>query len=234
MQLFYHSDIPAQGTFTLDPPETKHLLKVMRKRVGDEICITNGKGFIFQCRIMNDHPSECTMEVLLCKPGKDVRNASLHLAISPVKNPSRFEWLLEKATESGLGEITPMLCHRTEKQHIKPERFQSLLISAMKQCGRTLLPKLHPPTPFSEALRLKRDNPGFIAWCGEEDLPYLRKVIPAGTDVLVMIGPEGDFTRDEIDLAISYHFLPVSLGNAILRTETAGLMASMAFNFVNS
>ncbi|HRZ41383.1 MAG TPA: RsmE family RNA methyltransferase [Bacteroidales bacterium] len=234
MQLFYHPEIPVQGAFTLDAAESKHLVKVLRKRIGDEIPVTNGKGFLYRCRILTDTITACRLEVLESEPGKDVQKASLHLAISPVKNPSRFEWFLEKATETGVAEITPLICQRTEKQSIKQERLVNLLVSAMKQSGRTLLPALNPPTPFVELLRQKRDNPAHIAWCGAKDLPFLGKVLAPGTDALILIGPEGDFTPQEAEMAINHHFLPVSLANATLRTETAGLVAAMVFNVVNA
>lgn len=233
MQLFYHPDIPVEGEFTLDPAESKHLLKVLRKRTGDEIHVANGKGFLFLCRILTDNTAACKLGVVQAAPGKDVQKASLHVAISPVKNPNRFEWFLEKATEIGVAEITPLICQRTEKLNIKQDRLINLLVSAMKQSGRTLLPTLNPPAAFADVLPLKRDNPAFIAWCGAKELPFLGKVLAPGTDALILIGPEGDFTTQEADLAIGHHFQPVSLGNAIFRTETAGLTAAMVFNVVN-
>jgi 16S rRNA (uracil1498-N3)-methyltransferase len=233
MPLYYHPDIPPNGLFSLDPLESKHILKVMRKKTGDALQFTNGKGYVFDCSLANEVVGGCTVQVNQYSKGADVKSFSLHLGISPIKNPSRFEWFLEKATEAGIGEITPVICHRTEKEHFKPERIRNLLISAMKQSGRTLLPTVNLPVPFSKIVRQKRDNPGFIAWCGDMELPHLIRVLPKSTDTLILIGPEGDFTPEELALAVSHQFQPVNLGHTILRTETAGLAACFAFNLTN-
>jgi len=231
--LFYTDTEPANGSLKLTPVDSKHCLRALRKQPGDVVEVTDGYGTLFRCRILDDALSGCTLQVEEALQGADVRTHHLHMAVSPLKNPSRFEWFLEKATEIGVGTITPILCERTEKQHFKPERFQNLLIAAMKQSGRTVLPVLNPPVPLTKLAALQETTQRLIAWCGDGEKQPLPAIIQPGLDTLILIGPEGDFSPKEVDLAMEAGCRPVSLGHARLRTETAAVVACVAFNLVN-
>lgn len=233
MQLFYDPNIPSEGAFTLDLPETKHLLRVLRRKTGDTVMVTNGKGDLFTCILSNEMLSGCTLSIQQHQKGKEIKPFQLHLGVSMVKNPARFEWFLEKATEIGVAEITPLICHRTEKEQFKHERMHNLLISAMKQSGRTLLPVLNPPAPFSQMLHDRTGWSKYIAWCGDTPRPSLKSVLTPSQNTLILIGPEGDFTEQEVQEALHQNFKAVSLGEATLRTETAALAACFTFNLVN-
>jgi 16S rRNA (uracil1498-N3)-methyltransferase len=208
-------------------------LRALRKQPGDEVEVTDGRGTLFRCRILDEDLSGCTLQVEASVQGPDVQTHHLHMAVSPIKNPSRFEWFLEKATEIGVGTITPILCERTEKQHFKPERYQNLLIAAMKQSGRTVLPTLNPPVSLAKFAPLYQTPQRLIAWCGETEKQSLTSALNPGLDTLILIGPEGDFSPKEVELAIDAGCLPVSLGSARLRTETAAVVACVAYNLTN-
>lgn len=233
MSLFYHPSVPDQGFFTFDASESKHLLKVLRNRTGDEISVTSGKGVIFKCVLHDENLTGCSLEVVSSSPGFDRRSYSLHIAVSLIKNPSRFEWFLEKATEIGIEEITPVICKRTERQQFKAERYRNLLISAIKQSGRSVLPALHQPVSFNALVAGAKQVQKYIAWCDDDPKPLLKNLIQPGVDTLVLIGPEGDFSEEEVLAASEKGFQPVSLGDARLRTETAALSACFTFNMIN-
>jgi 16S rRNA (uracil1498-N3)-methyltransferase len=234
MMLFFHPDIPDQGLFTLDAAESKHLLRVLRKRAGDQISVTNGKGHIFSCALADENIPGCSLRILARSDGADAKDYGLHIAVSMLKNPARFEWFLEKATEIGVKTITPLICQRTEKQHFKPERFQNMLISAMKQSGRSRLPVLHPPVGLAALLKAHTPSiQAYIGWCGDTPKPLLKSLIRPAEDALILIGPEGDFTDQEVDLAIASGALAVSLGDSRLRTETAAIASCFTFNLIN-
>lgn len=233
-QLFYSPEEPQNGTLTLTPIDSKHCLRVLRKRTGDQVEVTDGSGRLFRCLIANEDLGGCLLHVHEVMPGTDVRPYALHLAVSPLKNPARYEWFLEKATEIGVGIITPIICERTEKQHFKPERFRNLLISAMKQSGRTVLPLLNQPVSLSDLEALHDGTQKLMAWCGAGEKEQIFHAIQSASDTLILIGPEGDFSSREVDLALSAGCRPVSLGNARLRTETAAVMACVSFNLANA
>jgi 16S rRNA (uracil1498-N3)-methyltransferase len=205
----------------------------LRKRQGEMLEVTDGRETIFQCRLMDENLSGCSLTVERGEPGKDVRPFMLHIAVSPLKNPSRFEWFLEKSTEIGIAEITPLICQRTEKQHIKTERYHNLLISAMKQSGRSLLPRINPPVKFGELIAQPANAKKLIAWCGPEPKPLLKEVLEQKKSALILIGPEGDFTAGEVQAATHAGFSPVTFGDVRLRTETAALAACFTFNMIN-
>lgn len=232
--LFFHPDIPDHGLFALDAAESKHLLRVLRKRVGDQIFVTNGKGYIFSCTLADEHLPGCSLRIIARNEGADAKEYGLHIAVSMLKNPARFEWFLEKATEIGVQTITPLICQRTEKQHFKPERFQNMLISAMKQSGRSRLPVLHAPTSLAALLREHTPSvQAYIGWCDDAPKPLLKSLIHPARNALILIGPEGDFTEQEVNLAIASGAQAVSLGDSRLRTETAAIAACFTFNLIN-
>ncbi len=208
-----------------------HALNVLRMKPGSELNVTNGRGDSARCRIIGTSKKECHIEVLDSHSSSNKQQASkLHIAISFTKNPARIEWFLEKATEIGIQMITPLITKRSEKIHFKKERFEKIMISAMLQSQQTFLPVLNEATLLEEVIK----GPELlkcIAHCEEDkDRIQLKDCIEAQKDTLILIGPEGDFTPEEIHLCLQHQCKPVSLGRNRLRTETAGLFACVVFN----
>ena len=201
-------------------------------REGDTVNITNGSGLLLKGRIRHLDPKACEVDPDEVTQAK-AKNFSLHLAVSPVKNMARFEWFLEKSTEIGIDQITPLICKRSEKVHVRNDRLQKILVSSMKQSLNLFLPRLNEPLNFPDLIRDAKADSKYIAWCETSNEPLLSHVCPPGKDVIVLIGPEGDFNSEEVALAIKTGFLPISLGKNRLRTETAALAACFAVNFVN-
>jgi 16S rRNA (uracil1498-N3)-methyltransferase len=225
---FFYTDAIKTGAaeFVLGEETSKHAIQVLRMQAGEQLLLTDGKGHLFTTEIVDDNRKKCVVKVLSeSVQTKPVRQITI--AISLVKNSTRFEWFLEKATEIGVTEIVPLICSRTEKQHFRHDRMKNILISAMLQSQQTWLPKLNEPASFAEAINHPAQQK-FIAHCEDEMLKQqLVQTLPAhATESIIFIGPEGDFTKDEIAAAIEYHFLPVALGNTRLRTETAGVVAA--------
>ena len=241
MQLFYSKDITPTGFCTLDAEESRHAVRVLRLREGDTIHVTDGRGNLYQCRIVDANEKACVIEVdgevasiSTHQPINVPTSQRLHLAVAPTKNPSRMEWLVEKAVEIGVGEITLLQCDHSERTFLKTDRLEKLAISAMKQSLHTILPQINPPVKLTDWLKSVFSVQRFIAHC-EADQPRtpLATALQPGRDAVVLIGPEGDFSEEEIALALDCGFLPVSLGPSRLRTETAALYAVTAFNLLN-
>lgn len=233
MQLFYQEHINPEDTsivFTKD--ESRHIAKVLRKKEGDVLHVTNGKGYLFIAEIVQANPSQCLAKIT-DQQADTPKPYRLHLAVAPTKMNDRFEWFLEKATEIGIDEITPLLCDHSERKKIKLERYERVLQSAMKQSLHYRLPKLNQLIPFSEFLKKNEDEHCFIAHCEETDKQLLSKSIPLQQSYTLLIGPEGDFSTAEIELAKEHHFKPVSLGNTRLRTETAAIVGTHTFALVH-
>ncbi|MCP1997479.1 16S rRNA (uracil(1498)-N(3))-methyltransferase [Flavobacterium sp. HSC-61S13] len=233
MQLFYAPDIQADQTeFFFDKEESKHIIKVLRKKTGDILHVTNGLGFLFELKITLESEKKCVTEVLTAKqyPQPD---HYIHLAVAPTKMNDRFEWFLEKATEMGVQEITPILCDHSERKAIKTERFEKIIQSAMKQSLQFHLPILNEPISFKEFMKGDFDGNKYIAHCEDGDKKLLKNAIPKNEKYTLLIGPEGDFSKSEIETAIKNNFIPVSLGNTRLRTETAAVVACHSFVFTN-
>ncbi len=234
MQLFYSSDINPQGDFfSFDKEESKHIVRVLRKKESDIVYITNGKGFLFECEIVSALEKKCEVKILDSK-FFEPKDYYLHLAVAPTKMNDRYEWFLEKATEIGVHEITPIICEHSERKEVKIERFEKILLSAMKQSLQYYLPKLNPPVSFSEFIKNQPSGQAFIAHCEETDKKELSKEVKPNQDITVLIGPEGDFSDKEIKTAISAGYVPVSLGNSRLRTETAAIYASAVVSIKHS
>ena len=259
MQLFYSKDITPEGFYTLDAEESRHAVRVLRMREGDGINVTDGRGNLYHCRIVDANDRACVVEATItssqeqrthhavsavseeqtanignqafsAEPTAHPEHPSIHLAVAPTKNPARMEWLVEKAVEMGVGEITLLQCDHSERSFLKTDRLEKLAISAMKQSLHTLLPKINPAVSLKDWLTHGTPHAiRLIAHC-EADKPRtkLSESLKPGSDAVVLIGPEGDFSPEEIALAIDSGFLPVSFGDARLRTETAGLSAVMA------
>ena len=236
MQFFYSPEIPLSGTFTLDADESRHCLRVLRKKIGDAIEAVDGKGNLFSAEIISDKGKLCELKITGHQKNWGRRNFSLTIAIAIPKNMERFEWFLEKATETGIEEIIPMVTEKTERAKMNAARMNKILISAMKQSGIALLPLLHEPKKFSEIV--STDFPAaqkFIAVCDwQSELKHLKNLYQKGSDALILIGPEGDFTHDEVQLAIRKNFQPVSLGKSRLRVETAGVVACAGIAWMNA
>ncbi len=234
MQLFYSSTISENlDQYTFPREESKHIIKVLRKRIGDQVHITNGKGFLFKGSIISDNPNKCTIQ-LDTSIYKESRAYKLHIAIAPTKLNDRYEWFLEKATEIGITEITPIVCDHSERKQIKKERFQKILQSAMKQSLQTHLPILHPLTTLKDFLKSPQPEStvSCIAHCEERSKQSLTKALITSKDVLILIGPEGDFSKEEIKTAIENGYTEITLGNSRLRTETAGIVACHSISFL--
>lgn len=225
MQLFFNPEIDSQSSTVLfGKEESNHLLKVLRKKIGDKIFITNGNGYLFECEITNDNPNKCLVTVIKSTFQENTK-FYLHLAVAPTKMNDRYEWFLEKATEIGVHEITPIICEHSERKVIKTERFDKIIQSAMKQSLQYYLPKLNEPISFKNFLNQDFDGDLFIAHCEETDRKSFKHNIREGKKITILIGPEGDFSPKEIQLALDKKFIPVTLGNTRLRTETAAIAA---------
>ncbi|GMN11422.1 16S rRNA (uracil(1498)-N(3))-methyltransferase [Croceitalea sp. MTPC9] len=234
MQLFYNASLDNSfKQFSFATEESKHIIKVLRKKEGDILKITNGKGYLFEAEILEANSKKCKAQIVSSEKTLS-RLHTLHLAVAPTKMNDRFEWFLEKATEIGINEITPILCDHSERKVIKPERLEKVLQSAMKQSLQTYLPKLNPLTTYKDFLENAVGDLKFIAHCEDEEKVELKRRLAADKDVIILIGPEGDFSHDEIEFAHEKGFVPVSLGRNRLRTETAAIYACTVVSIINS
>jgi 16S rRNA (uracil1498-N3)-methyltransferase len=232
MYIFYTPDISGK-TYTLDETESNHCIRVLRLQKGDEITLVDGCGGFFTSEIDDPNPKRCIVKIIRSQQQFGLRNFQVHVAIAPTKNIERMEWFLEKATEIGISRVTPLLCRYSERKDIKHERLEKVMISAMKQSLKAYLPKLDKLTKFSDFIRLPYEGQKFIAHCEEQYREFLKNLVTPNQNYLILIGPEGDFSTEEIALAIEAGFQPVSLGDSRLRTETAGLVACHTFNLLN-
>lgn len=226
MQLFYNPGIDEnQKDIEFPRDESKHIVKVLRKNAGDVLEVTNGRGFLFSVRITEANPNRCRAEIISSEKEKP-DNWHLHLAVAPTKMNDRYEWFLEKATEIGMHEVTPVICDHSERKHVKLNRFERVLQSAMKQSLHLRLPKLNQAENLEEFLKKDISGQKFIAHCEEGMQRFqLKEKINTSAEVTILIGPEGDFSPEEIKLALQHGWQPVSLGNSRLRTETAAIVA---------
>jgi len=233
MQLFYNPSITeAEKTFVFDKEESKHIIKVLRKKESDILYVTNGLGYLFKTEIALASDSKCTVNILSFEK-QEAAKFHLHLAVAPTKMNERYEWFLEKATEIGIHEITPIICEHSERKVIKTDRFQKIIESAMKQSLHYYIPKLNEPISFKEFVKKDFSSQKFIAHCEETDKKSLKKELKISQNVLILIGPEGDFSVKEIQMALDNTFIPVSLGETRLRTETAAVVACHTFVLLN-
>ncbi|MER3464292.1 MAG: rRNA methyltransferase [Chitinophagaceae bacterium] len=223
LPFFFVADLNNQ-TIVLDEDTSKHVIQVLRKKIGDKILLTNGKGIKTIAEITDDHRKHASVTIVSTSTEAE-RKRKIGIAISLVKNTSRFEWFLEKATEIGVTEIIPLICERTEKEKFRFDRMQQILISAMLQSQQACLPHLHEPTEFDQVIHTNQFDQKFIAHCNEEEKKAFSEVDHQQSSI-ILIGPEGDFTKEEITFAIQNDFIPVTLGKTRLRTETAGMVAA--------
>lgn len=233
MQLFYNPDIRSgDTTFLFDKEESRHIIKVLRKKEGDTIEITNGSGFLFTSEITFGNEKKCEVNVIK-EQFFEPAPYSLHLAVAPTKLNDRYEWFLEKATEIGISEITPIICEHSERTNFKADRFEKIVQTAMKQSLQFYLPKLKEPVAYSAFIKEQREGQLFIAHCEETEKTLLKNALKPGGELTILIGPEGDFSVKEIQSALQQKYIPVSLGNTRLRTETAAIVAAHSVAFVN-
>ena len=231
MLLFYAPDIAVQPQ--LPEQDAQHCLKVLRMKAGDIIHLTDGKGFFYKAAITEAHPKHCKLDILETIPKQPEWTGQISIAIAPTKNMDRTEWFIEKATEIGINRIIFLNCRFSERKEIKLERINKILISAMKQSLKAHLPELQAMTDFNKFIAQPFEGQKFIAHCYPEEKFLLSKIYQPNENTLILIGPEGDFSEEEIELAINQGFTPVSLGESRLRTETAALTACQIIHIVN-
>jgi len=235
MQLFYTPHISGKQAI-LQGEEARHCTQVLRKKVGDPIQIVDGKGHWYKGIIESTSKKECFISIQKEIDTYTSRACHLHVAIAPTKNRTRFEWFLEKATEIGIDQISPITCARSERKVIKNKRLNKILVSAMKQSLKATLPQLGELKTFKQWLSELTDTneQRFIAHCIDDEKQHLKEKYKPGQNVILMIGPEGDFTKEEVTQATQKGFLPVTLGESRLRTETAGIAGTHILNLLNS
>jgi 16S rRNA (uracil1498-N3)-methyltransferase len=229
--LFYAPDIIANPT--LPEEESLHCVRVLRLMEGDHIILTDGKGFLYSAVLLEAHPKRCLCNITEKKQQDLSWNFNLHIAVAPTKNMERMEWFVEKATEIGVNHITFLRCQHSERREIKLQRLTKIAVSALKQSQQATLPDIHEMTDFYDFIRYPFDGQKMFGSCEEEKKELLKDRYQSGRNLLFLIGPEGDFSRKEINDAIAADFLPVSLGPNRLRTETAALVACHTFHLIN-
>jgi 16S rRNA (uracil1498-N3)-methyltransferase len=241
MQLFYNPEITKSTTqITFDNIESKHIVRVLRKKENDILHITNGFGFLFEAKITIASDKKCIAKIISAEEKPKPWNYYLHIAIAPTKLNDKTEWFLEKATEIGIDEITPIFCSNSERRNIKLDRFEKIIQSAMKQSLKFTLPKINEPVKFADFINQDFEGTVCIAHCepfdkssGQAEKKGLKSVVHPSEKTTILIGPEGDFSSAEIKKALDKKFVPISLGESRLRTETAALVAVHSVAFIN-
>lgn len=235
MQLFYSQNLsPTDAQFSFSKEESRHIAKVLRKQIGDVLHLTNGKGDLFTATLQRGDPKHCLVAITNVEQKKPLPYG-LHLAISPTKLNDRFEWFLEKATEIGITQITPIRCQHSERKVIKPQRYQKIILSACKQSLKYHFPVLHPMCSFKDFIENHQELPHqkLIAHCQEIEKQSLKSLLKPKGNHIILVGPEGDFSSSEITLATSMGYTGVSLGDSRLRTETAAIVACHSVAYSN-
>jgi 16S rRNA (uracil1498-N3)-methyltransferase len=234
MHLFYTPDIDASHPmYFLSEEESKHCVRVLRLEAGNEVQLIDGRGGLYSAAIHEAHPKRTILKIIGIETEYGKRNHRLHIAIAPTKNIERFEWFLEKATEIGIDEITPIICQRSERKEVKVDRSAKIITSAIKQSLKAYHPVLNAPIAFNKFIQQQFDAQSFIAHCVDESKIGLTDEVEKFGSYVILIGPEGDFTPTEIDLALQNKFKAITLGESRLRTETAALEACFEINFLN-
>lgn len=233
MHVFYTPDI-SSSDYVLNEEESRHCTKVLRLGTGAKVHLIDGRGGLYTAEITSETRKNVSLKVITVIRDYGQRRHHLHLAVAPTKNIDRFEWFLEKATEAGIEEITPLICDRSERKTIKEDRLNKIITSAVKQSLQAYHPILHPPADLNEFIRQERSGTKMIAHCLEnEPKQYISQVASPGQHYIILIGPEGDFTPQEIAGALRNGYKPLTLGNTRLRTETAALSACFEINYLN-
>lgn len=225
MSFIYVSNIPGDR-ITLNQTESRHLIKVLRSRKGDRIELTDGKGYLYEASITKASMDACQLHIHSYYLSEPKRTYNLHIAIAPPKNINRFEWFVEKATEIGVDEITPLYCDHSERNKIRIDRLNNIIMAAIQQSRQVYKPQLNELTNFHTFLLQSKPNAGnYMAHCHEATDKHNTTSFIVNSQTTILIGPEGDFSKDEVQAALNAHFLPLSFGDTRLRTETAGIMA---------
>lgn len=233
MNIFYCPNAVLNEYCELDEIESRHIATVLRKREGEELFVFDGKGNLFDTRIKNIGKKEVTVHIVRLMQTEETTQPKLHIAIAPPKNIERFEWFVEKVTEIGVAEITPILCKHSERKELRLDRIEKILLGACKQSLKLTVPKLNSVTRLENFISTQNsETRKFVAYCDEKAI-HLKDAYRGGFDAVIMIGPEGDFSKDEILLAEKNEFETVSLGKSRLRLETAGVFAATIFNLAN-
>jgi 16S rRNA (uracil1498-N3)-methyltransferase len=232
MAIFYVPNLISESI--LPEEESMHAIKVLRLQAGSEIELVDGVGGYYKARITSAHHKRCGFELVESIQNYGKRNFKLHIAIAPTKNMDRLEWFVEKATEIGVDSITCIICKHSERKVVKKERLEKIIVSAAKQSKKAYFPVLNELVSFDGFLKTYNAEQKFIAHCYEDDKRVLQDELSRNSDVLILIGPEGDFSKDEIENALSSGFVPVSLGESRLRTETAGVVVACTVAFKNN
>lgn len=232
MHVFYTPDI-ASDIYSLNEEESKHCSKVLRLNLGDTIHLIDGIGGLYEAEIIGIGKKNVQLKVTKHQHEYGKRNHHLHIAIAPTKNMDRLEWFLEKATEIGIDEITPIICDRSERKIVKEERLEKVVTSAVKQSLTAYHPKLNPTISFADFMKQSNDAQKLIAHCMDGEKLYVNQFVQKHQSYLILIGPEGDFTPAELSIALQNGYKAVTLGNTRLRTETAALAACFEANYIN-
>lgn len=232
MHLFYTPDIEDMN-YTLNVEESKHCVRVLRLTEGEEVSLVDGRGNWYNGVVVSADPKGCRVKCHEKIENFGKRDFHLHVAIAPTKNIDRIEWMLEKCTEMGIDEITMLNTAHSERKVVKDERLEKVVVSAMKQSLKAYLPKLNPMTDFKSFVASCGEVQKFIAHCNEGEKKRLDEIYQPGKDVVILIGPEGDFSVEEVGLAGKSGFVPITLGKSRLRTETAGIVACHTIDFMN-
>ncbi len=229
MNIFYKPDIKEE-TLVLDPEESMHCSRVLRSRIGDRIQLIDGRGGYYEAEIMDNNPKATHIQIINKQLDYKPLPYMLHMAIAPTKNMDRFEWFIEKATEIGISRITPILCTRSERKHVRTDRLVKVMIAAAKQSEKAYFPIIDDLVPYKEWIRKQQGEHCYIAHCMEGEVKNLSQ-ISIHDSLTVAVGPEGDFTPEEVDAALEAGFGPLSLGTYRLRTETAGIYVCAAVSY---
>ncbi len=234
MQLFYNQDINVSSEqIIFSKEESRHIVRVLRKDIGDQLSITDGKGKLFTAEVTLALDKKCVATIKNWEEKPKTWNYYLHIAIAPTKLNDRFEWFLEKATEIGIDEISPIFCDHSERRHIKAERMEKVIVSAMKQSLKFNKPIFNEPLKFKDFLEKNEWDLGLIAHCEDSNKNDLGTLLPFDQKIMILIGPEGDFSIDEIKKAIATGIKPITFGESRLRTETAGIVACNSVSLLN-
>jgi 16S rRNA (uracil1498-N3)-methyltransferase len=232
MNLFFREDI-SSNLIELDAEESRHCIKVLRLRKGDVIHLTDGKGNLAEASIVDDSLRSCSVEIQKRERKPAEKNYHLSIAIAPTKNHDRFEWFIEKVTEIGINEVVPIICSRSERDSVKTERLKNIAIAALKQSQKYFLPEISEPVLFQDYVKRNNAEQKFICTCEAESSRHFKNLWQPKQNYSVLVGPEGDFTQEEVKLATENGFIEVSIGSTRLRTETAGIVACSMIAFVN-
>ena len=234
MNIFYAPDIKNEN-YTFSETESKHIIRVLRLKASDIVNIIDGKGNLYSAKIVVENPKKCQVEILSVEKEYNKRDFNLTIAIAPTKNNDRLEWFCEKATEIGIDKIIPFISFHSERRKIKSERFEKIIISAVKQYIKAYVPEFSELTKFKDLIKQDFDGHKFIAHCNNaiKELHHLKNIYKKGDNVLILIGPEGDFSVEEVKEAIDNGFEEITIGKSRLRTETAGIVSAEIINFIN-